>query len=113
MKAEVNIPFLHLDTNALLGAYDIQEIQQAVSALPPPLAGRTFALTEGFWQEVGTLIEYIKWMPPLSPPATVGAGRVQFIIIIVGKCGSGGMGGKEGKWLKGKCFPLFGCLIKK
>jgi ribonuclease Z len=28
--------------------YDIQEIQQAVSALPPPLAGRTFALTEGF-----------------------------------------------------------------
>lgn len=48
MKKEVNIPFLHLDTNALLGAYDIQEIQQAVSALPPPLAGRTFALTEGF-----------------------------------------------------------------
>lgn len=25
-----------------------QEIQQAVSALPPPLAGRVFALTEGF-----------------------------------------------------------------
>ncbi|KAL5544403.1 hypothetical protein UlMin_008187 [Ulmus minor] len=28
--------------------YQVQEIQQAVSALPPPLAGRTFALTEGF-----------------------------------------------------------------
>jgi len=29
-------------------AYDIQEIEQAVGALPSPLAGRTFALTEGF-----------------------------------------------------------------
>ncbi|RHN57858.1 putative ribonuclease Z [Medicago truncatula] len=28
--------------------YTVEEIQQAVSALPPPLAGRTFALTEGF-----------------------------------------------------------------
>ncbi|XP_057445114.1 tRNase Z TRZ1 isoform X2 [Lotus japonicus] len=28
--------------------YTVEEIQQAVCALPPPLAGRTFALTEGF-----------------------------------------------------------------
>ncbi|KAF5459771.1 hypothetical protein F2P56_019691 [Juglans regia] len=28
--------------------YRLEEIQQAVSALPPPLAGRVFALTEGF-----------------------------------------------------------------
>lgn len=28
--------------------YTVKEIQQAVSALPPPLAGRVFALTEGF-----------------------------------------------------------------
>ncbi|WJX16838.1 tRNA 3' processing endoribonuclease [Trifolium repens] len=28
--------------------YTVEEIEQAVSALPPPLAGRTFALTEGF-----------------------------------------------------------------
>lgn len=28
--------------------YTVEEIQQAVGALPPPLAGRTFALTEGF-----------------------------------------------------------------
>ncbi|XP_062169706.1 tRNase Z TRZ1 isoform X1 [Alnus glutinosa] len=28
--------------------YGVVEIQQAVSALPPPLAGRVFALTEGF-----------------------------------------------------------------
>ncbi|XP_068307568.1 tRNase Z TRZ1-like [Pyrus communis] len=27
--------------------YTVQEIEQAVSALPPPLAGRVFALTEG------------------------------------------------------------------
>ncbi|KAL6181584.1 hypothetical protein ACLB2K_048237 [Fragaria x ananassa] len=28
--------------------YTVKEIQQAVAALPPPLAGRVFALTEGF-----------------------------------------------------------------
>ncbi|XP_004299394.1 PREDICTED: nuclear ribonuclease Z [Fragaria vesca subsp. vesca] len=28
--------------------YTVNEIQQAVAALPPPLAGRVFALTEGF-----------------------------------------------------------------
>ncbi|XP_048329405.1 tRNase Z TRZ1 isoform X1 [Ziziphus jujuba] len=28
--------------------YSVKEIQEAVSALPPPLAGRIFALTEGF-----------------------------------------------------------------
>ncbi|KAM5570688.1 tRNase Z TRZ1 [Rosa sericea] len=28
--------------------YTVEEIQRAVSALPPPLAGRVFALTEGF-----------------------------------------------------------------
>lgn len=28
--------------------YTVEEIQQAVSALPPSLSGRTFALTEGF-----------------------------------------------------------------
>ncbi|KAG2675653.1 hypothetical protein I3843_12G016300 [Carya illinoinensis] len=28
--------------------YRLEEIQQAVAALPPPLAGRVFALTEGF-----------------------------------------------------------------
>lgn len=28
--------------------YTVKEIQQSVSALPPPLAGRVFALTEGF-----------------------------------------------------------------
>lgn len=40
--------FFYWDTNAPLGACDIQEIQEAINALPPPLAGRTFALTEGF-----------------------------------------------------------------
>lgn len=36
------------DADELFCACDNQEIQQAVSALPPSLAGRTFALTEGF-----------------------------------------------------------------
>jgi len=40
--------FFRWNADAPFCAHDIQEIQQAVGALPPPLAGRTFALTEGF-----------------------------------------------------------------
>jgi hypothetical protein len=44
----MNPPLLSMVIKLLICTLIYQEIEQAVSALPPPLAGRVFAHTEGF-----------------------------------------------------------------
>lgn len=44
--------FIHRKIKFKLAILTWQEIEAAISALGPPLAGRVFAMTEGFWMGI-------------------------------------------------------------